>query len=139
MAENGRKSTEIYRLPPVVRVFTQPGSRVALRTGYQASDFHHYVLHRPEHHRALRGTPSPRSFTTRQPGFSQALAAHQRDDLRGKPLQALDALRDRPPAKIEDQLVHADRREGLNVGSDLFRPAREGPVRSVRRWNAGVV
>ena len=26
MAENGRKSTEIYRLLPVVRVFTQPGS-----------------------------------------------------------------------------------------------------------------
>src|SRR6516164_6523732 len=31
MAENGRKSTEIYRLPPVVRVFTQPGSKPAGR------------------------------------------------------------------------------------------------------------
>jgi len=32
MAENGRKSTEIYRLPPVVRVFTQPGPLAAVQT-----------------------------------------------------------------------------------------------------------
>src|SRR6516164_468094 len=31
MAETGRKSTEIYRLPPVVRVFTQPGSILPVR------------------------------------------------------------------------------------------------------------
>ena len=31
IAENGRKSTEIYRLPPVVRVFTQPGPVTVVR------------------------------------------------------------------------------------------------------------
>src|SRR5215471_8998057 len=73
------------------------------------------------------------------PYEKSGLAASQRDYVSGEPLQALDALRDRPAAEVEDQLVHADRREGSDVGGDLFRRAGKGPARSVRRWNAGVV
>jgi hypothetical protein len=43
-------------------------------------------------------------------------------------LQAVDALRDRLAAEIEDQLVHADTRESSDVGGDLFRGAGERPA-----------
>src|SRR5579884_3382471 len=68
----------------------------------------------------------------------RASARRERDDLRGKPLQPLDALRNGPAAAIEDQLVHADRGEISNVAGDLFRRAGEGPARAVRRGNAGI-
>jgi hypothetical protein len=40
-------------------------------------------------------------------------------------LQALDALRNGLAAAIEDQLVHADRRERSDIIGDLFRRAGE--------------
>jgi hypothetical protein len=61
-----------------------------------------------------------------------ALAVHQRDYVSGEPLQALDALRNGLAATIEDQLVHADRREISNVAGDVFRLAGEGPAGPVR-------
>src|SRR3982074_3629649 len=69
----------------------------------------------------------------------EASAVHHRDDGRSEPLQALDALRNGLAAAIEDQFVHADRRESPDVAGDLFRLAGEGPAGSVRRWDTGVI
>jgi hypothetical protein len=66
-------------------------------------------------------------------------ACHERDDLGCEPLQALDALRDGLAAAIENQLVHADRRESSNVAGDVFRFTGEGPAGPIRRWNADVI
>src|SRR5260370_12299000 len=62
----------------------------------------------------------------------RASAVHQRDYVGGEPLQALDALRDGLAATLEDQLVHADRRESSDVAGDLFRRAGEEPAGAVR-------
>src|SRR5438270_2744191 len=71
--------------------------------------------------------------------YRPRLAVHQRDYVSGEPLQTLDALRNRLAAAIEDQLVHADRRESANVAGNLFRLAGEGAAGSVRRRDAGVI
>ena len=85
----------------------------------------------------LAGSPRNARRAPGQPG--RALAVHQRDDVSGEPLQALDALRNGLAAAIEDQLVHADCCEGSNVAGDLFRLAAKEPAGSVRRCNAGVI
>ena len=54
------------------------------------------------------------------------LAAYQRHNLRREALETLNALGDRLSAKIEDQLVHADRREGADVTSDVIRSPEKG-------------
>src|SRR5712664_3418399 len=45
----------------------------------------------------------------------EALAVHERDYVSSEPLQALDALCNGLAAAIEDQLVHADRRESSDI------------------------
>src|ERR1700693_1709981 len=67
------------------------------------------------------------------------LAAYQRHNLRREALETLNALGDGLAAEIEDQLVHADRREGTNITGDVIGSTGERPTRSVRRWDAGVV
>jgi hypothetical protein len=51
----------------------------------------------------------------------------------GEPLQTLDALRNGLAAAIEDQLVHADRRESSNVAGNVFGLAGESSAGPVRR------
>ncbi|HJU16371.1 MAG TPA: hypothetical protein VJ770_07865 [Stellaceae bacterium] len=41
-------------------------------------------------------------------------------------MQALDALRSRPAAAIEDQFVHADRRETANAAGGVFGAPEKG-------------
>src|SRR5258708_19182133 len=88
----------------------------------------------------IAGQPPPR------PGHLQVgpsgsvglgLAVHQRDYISGEPLQTLDALRNGLAAAIEDQLVHADRRESSNVAGNVFRLAGESSAGHVRRWDTG--
>jgi hypothetical protein len=67
----------------------------------------------------------------RRPKVTRGSAGHQRDDLRGEPLQALDALHYGLAAAIEDQLVHADRRESTNIAGDILRLASEAGIRLV--------
>ena len=67
------------------------------------------------------------------------LAVHQRDYVSGEPLQALDALRNGLAAAIENQLVHADRRESSNVAGNVFRLAGESSAGSIRRCNPSVI
>ena len=63
----------------------------------------------------------------------RALAAYQRGHVSGEPLQTLDALRNGLAAAIEDQLVHADRRESSNVAGNVFGLAGESSAEPVRR------
>src|SRR5437870_7949377 len=69
----------------------------------------------------------------------EVLAVHQRDYVSSEPFQALDALRNGLAAAIEDQLVHADRRESSDIAGDVLRLSGEGPAGVARRWDAGVI
>jgi tetratricopeptide (TPR) repeat protein len=64
-----------------------------------------------------------------RPGLSRPPA----DYISGERLQTLDALRNRLAAAIEDQLVHADRRESSNVAGNVFGLAGESSAGPVRR------
>src|SRR6516165_3262842 len=74
MAENGRKSTEIYRLSPVVRVFTQPGASAVIcattatgrwpRLGLGISSDRSCLIDAPTHRRRGNVELNPQGQTT---------------------------------------------------------------------------